>query len=880
MNLADAPFIHNKELLNQVRLVEAKSECKSTHPVVHKFGGSSLCSPLAINRVAGIIGSHCHENDLIIVSAMGDTTDLLFELVRRYTVAEQNNDDKYSPDCSRVEAYQRSLINQTLKTQAGAELIAQLEDDIGRISFLLSRTLAWQTLNADDVISFGELWSTRLVCTVLQHQGIDCQRVDSRALIFTVAQQDTLNSYTHSDSLIDWQKSQQAFNHWHDEFVAQPSTKSSTKVAVISGYIASDQRGNTVTLGRNGSDFSATIIAKLSTASMVYLWTDVNGVYSADPNLFADTKVIPVLGLNEANALASLGSPVFHEKTLKPLQDANIPIRIRNSQLSDEQRSTNKGTLILPQPVPWLGAKTIAAKSSVCLFSISWHNPLLQVERNEQLAEELAYHQLPSYCWSDDKPTLTFCVREDDQQPVERLLNNVDKQCQVTVQQQLSIVSLVGSELLRHSEHLAAYFSLLQKSNKAVLAYHFDSNGAISAVIDDKNPTALVSAIHQAIFVTPLNPLSSESTSKQNQQSVISLVLLGYGNIGRQLIDILAQQLTHINRRGKTRLEVVAVANSSNYIFDPKGVDLVNIDEALAHSTLKTAAIEQCLATINDQQLAVIDVTASQDVARLYADYFGKGRHVVSASKLGITLPSGDYEQLLRLAKSNNSQWLSNVTCGAGLPIQQSISDLVYSGDKINTISGLFSGSLSWILNRYNGKKSFSSVVAQAKALGLTEPDPRDDLSGKDVQRKLLIIARTMGLTLDLEQIELTPLIPERFLAMSGDEFANTSAELDVYMKQKWQHANEQGLRLCYSAQLGFSRQQGEINDEVKLSQASVGLSFRDANDPMICVSAADNIVVIHSDWHNDNPLIIRGPGAGINVTAAGIVADLIKLVV
>ena len=276
----------------------------------------------------------------------------------------------------------------------------------------------------------------------------------------------------------------------------------------------------------------------------------------------------------------------------------------------------------------------------------------------------------------------------------------------------------------------------------------------------------------------------------------------------------------------------------------------------------------------NKDPLFVVDVTASQDVANLYETFFSKGRDVISASKLGITLPHTDYAQLLQLAKSNHSQWLSNVTCGAGLPIQQSISDLVLSGDKINSVSGLFSGTLSWILNRYDGKTPFSSVVAQAKKLGLTEPDPRDDLSGKDVQRKLLIIARTMGLTLDLEQIRLTPLIPEHFLALSAEDFAAASDELDQYMQQKWQQANEQNMKLCYSGQLNFTQLQGEL----QLQEAEVGLSFRKVTDPLTNVSPADNIVVIHSDWHSSNPLIIRGPGAGINVTAAGIVADIIKL--
>ena len=894
MNLAEPVFEQNQPLLKQIRQAEHKGEHKSSRPAVHKFGGSSLRSASAIEKVATIIEQNCQRNDLIIVSAMGDTTDLLFDLVNGYLRAEQNEGETYTPDCTAIVDYQQGIIEQLLPEATAAILIDQLHSDIQRIVFLLSRTLAWQTLNQDDIISFGELWSTRVVSAALNQRGFDCERVDSREFIHTaaqlvvesVAQRQSEISFDQdvTDCQIDWDKSQKAFESWHNEF----SDSIAPKLAVVSGYIAADPQGNTVTLGRNGSDFSATIIAKLCGARMVYLWTDVNGVYSADPNRFYHTKVLPVLGLNEARALANLGSPVFHEKTLKPLQDANIPIRIRNSQISSQN---NAGTLILTQNAKWQGAKTIADKQSVCLFAIKWQNALSpselhgesHSELNEQLKALLSRQQLSTWCWLEEDQTLQFCTSDTDQYKVEQLLSSVDSDCEVTKQTDLSIISLVGSDLLQHGEHLAAYYSLIKQSGKEVLLHHYDTNGAISAVINTPDPGALVATIHQAIFNSNSNSNSNSQTRSEVEKSttespVISLVLLGYGNIGRKLTQILSQQLDNINRISKSKLQLVAVANSRHYTFNPQGIDLTagvdDIDQALAQSTLTTKDIEQSLVLLDDRRVAIVDVTASPDVASLYQGFFSKGRDVISACKLGITLPSAEYQQLLQLAKDNNSTWLSNVTCGAGLPIQQSISDLVLSGDKISNIAGLFSGSLSWILNRYDGKTSFSTVVAQAKALGLTEPDPRDDLSGKDVQRKLLIIARTMGLNLDLADIALTPLIPEHFLDLSVEAFAASSETLDREMLQKWQAADEQGLQLCYAGELRFVQQQGQT----QLLDASVGISFRGVSDPLINVSAADNIVVIRSQWHEANPLIIRGPGAGVEVTAAGIVADLIKL--
>lgn len=835
----------------QAKLIENRTEL----PSVHKFGGSSLQSASAINRVVDIIIANTQAKDLIILSAMGKTTDMLFELVNKTLSAGA------LADVCVIRAYQQQIITDLLPATTAKALIEELNADLQRIDFLLSHAESQETpFNPADVICYGELWSTRVVSSVLRARGVDCQRVDSRDFIYVA---DPLHDNGHcgiEDTVIDWQKSHQAFARWSEEFGG--------KLSVISGYIATDSQGDTTTLGRNGSDFSATIVAKLINAGMVYLWTDVNGVFSADPNRFNNTKVIPLLGLNEANALANLGTPVFHEKTLKPLQDANIPIRIRNSQQVQEQ---NSGTLILTQPVKWPGAKTIALKQSVCLFSIKWHDSSKHETLSQKLQQLLVGLQISNYCWLNENTTLNFCVAEQDQTQVAKLLTRkqVGEGCQFSVNKDLSIISLVGYELLQHGEHLAAFFSLLQQSQKGILLYHYDQNGAISAVVNDSHPVQLVSAIHSAIFANP-----NDDKGAVLQRSGIGLVLTGFGNIGKKLCDILSSRLSLINEKAKHQLRVVAISNSKHYIFEPAGIDLSRAAELLAASDKATKDIERDLQLLSDTQLAVIDVTSSPLVTQQYQTHFAQGRHIVSASKLGHTLPLAEFEQLSELSQSNNCRWLGNVTCGAGLPIQQSIEELCLAGDKIKVIEGVFSGTLSWLLNSYDGKGSFFDVVAKAKALGLTEPDPREDLSGQDVQRKLLILARTMGLKLDLAQIELTPLLPLDFLELSVQAYADSRDEIDAYMKEKWQQANGQGLKLCYSGELVFN----DVAGKICLQEASVGLSFRDANDPLVNIAPADNIAVIRSQWHDINPLIIRGPGAGIEVTAAGIVSDLVKL--
>lgn len=368
-----------------------------------------------------------------------------------------------------------------------------------------------------------------------------------------------------------------------------------------------------------------------------------------------------------------------------------------------------------------------------------------------------------------------------------------------------------------------------------------------------------VDALNQVADIIAASP-SGESDS-------IALVLLGYGNIGRQLVSCLSQQLAVINRQAKKPLQLVAIANSRHYIFDPQGLMLAQAEQALGRSHLSTDDIGRSLELLGQRRVAVIDVTASAAVADHYQDFFARGWDVISAGKLGMTLPSSHYRHLCRLVKRHDCRWLSNVSCGAGLPVQQTLRELVLAGDRIERINGVFSGSLSWILANYDGSEGFSAVVAKAKRLGLTEPDPREDLSGKDVQRKLLILARTLGLTLDLEDIELTPLIPAHFLDLTAEQFAAAAADLDSYMQQQWQQANAQGLRLCYRAELALEP-----------LVAYVGLSLVGATEPLGGLLPADNMVVIESQWYHSNPLLIRGPGAGIEVTAAGIVADLLRL--
>lgn len=820
---------------------------------VHKFGGSSLQDADAISRVVTIIAQKCGPSDIVVLSAMGKTTDLLINLVEQSRSRSQRAGT--TPEIDEVRAYQLAIIDDVLPQKKATLLGCELESDLQRIEFLLSHIDDGQ-FNSADIIGYGELWSTRLVCAALLERKINCYRADPRDFIYT--------NDIDSD-LIDWQKSQLLFDRCKSDF--------KEALVVTCGYIASDSHGNTVTLGRNGSDFSATIVAKLTKAKMVHLWTDVNGVFSGDPKMITDTKVIPVLGVHEANSIARLGTSVFHEKTLGPLRQFQIPIYIGNCKIALTETDNSNGTLIMPKGEIQSGAKTVAYKQSVCLFKIKWQTAALFEHLSANLKRLLTQNSIPHYCWNDIGGELKFCVLSENHTQVAKLLTRkeVGEGCEFSVDNDLTIISIVGHELLSHGEHLSKYYSHIERSKNRIYLHHYDGEGAVSTVLKNNKPLNLVRDIHADIFVANTRQISSE----QNQ---VYVAIYGCGNIGRELLRILERRLEVINSRVSQKIIVVAICNSRHFIFNESGINLNSADELLTlkdkDSINSVRNLEGHLDGIKQGRVCIVDVTASGDVSANYGHHFIKGRHIISASKLALTLPRENYNRLESLAQTNDCQWLSNVSCGAGLPIAQCISDLALSGDKLKSIEGVLSGSLSWILTQFDGTKSFSKVVREAKALGLTEPDPRDDLSGKDVQRKLLIIARTLGISLDLDKIQLSPLIPAKYFELDEQAFSQCDDEIDLFMKDKWKHAKEQGMKLCYGAEIKFGRER----ENLSLLEASVGLSFRSITDSMVGISAADNIVVIRSDWHNDNPLIIRGPGAGIEVTAAGIISDLVRL--
>lgn len=458
-------------------------------PRVHKFGGSSLADKFKIAEVVEVIKKYCMSGDLVVLSAMGNTTNMLLELIE-YATAPCSQQLQINA----IKDYQQTLIRDIFSGELNQSLCQSLCHDLNidlEYLVLLLEGYTQQTASYADIVGFGELWSTRLMTALLLSQGLNGYRVDSREFICVNGSDAAMTDA--QNSVIDWDCSQQ--------FFIQSSKVFKDKIAIISGYIATDKQGATVTLGRNGSDFSATIIAKLANAQAVYLWTDVNGVFSADPNQITNTQLVPELSMDEAIALASLGTSVFHQNTLQPLKASEIRMQISNTSAVINEYA-NQATLVLDSPVVNTGVKILAYQASMCLFKVQWVEALSTQWLAETLLDILDSQHISYWCWSQQAGQISYCVEDEQQQVLTRCLTKRlnNQGYRFSVVPSVSIISTVGSHLTAHKDELAEYFDVLEQSSITVLQRHQQSEHLISLVVDSGQPVDIVNVMHEVLL--------------------------------------------------------------------------------------------------------------------------------------------------------------------------------------------------------------------------------------------------------------------------------------------------------------------------------------------------------------------------------------------
>ena len=811
--------------------------------IVHKFGGTSLADAECYRRVARIVGAPCDANVAVVVSAMGGVTDQLLGLIGKAVSGERPSD---SLDALR--ARYAAVAGELLPGEHAAPLVENFERDLGDIQHVLkalSLVRSASHRSRDLVSGFGELWSARLMAEVLR----TCQ--GERDVKFVNARDVLVTERGEMGPVVDWEATRARRSD-----VIPPDFAG---VVVITGYIASSKDGLPTTLGRNGSDYSASIFGALLGASEINIWTDVDGVMSGDPRLVPEATVIDEISYSEAMELAYFGAKVLHPLTMAPAVADGIPIRIRNSFDSGRPGTTISSASTLREEV----VKGVSGIDGVALVNLEGAGLIGVPGTADRLFGALRDVGVSVMLISQgsSEHSICFAVAVEAAETVRRVVERafavelgqgVVQRIQVTPD--CAILAVVGDGMAGLPGSAGRFFRTLGGAGINVRAIaQGASERNISAVIASRDLTRALRAVHSNFYLSA---------------KTVSIGLIGPGAVGGALLDQLAAAGGSLREQFDLDLRVRAVGGSRRMRLDQSRVGLDAWRDALGDGV--SMDIDRFVDHVHADYLphaVLIDCTASQEIAERYVDWLTRGIHVITPNKRAHSGPMAYYTRLERRNRDANTHFLYETTVGAGLPVIQTLRDLVETGDDIDSISGIFSGTLAYLFNVFDGRRAFSEIVRDARIRGYTEPDPRDDLSGMDVARKAVILARESGLDLELADIEVESLVPAALAGASVDEFLDRLADFDAPMVAQIQAAASDGQVLRYVA---------EVN--VRQAKASVRLRSFDAEHPFANISLTDNIVRFVTRRYSENPLIVRGPGAGPDVTAAGIFADLLRL--
>jgi aspartokinase/homoserine dehydrogenase 1 len=811
--------------------------------IVQKFGGSSVADADCFRRVAAIVEASSNPREAIVLSACRGVTDALLGLV---SLAERRDGD-FSAAIEALKNRHTDLAAALVSKAACAAYAVQLERDCQDIAGMLQtvRLIRSSTYSMRDVIAgYGEIWSTRLFVPLLRERARsngDVLWVDAREVIVV--------EWGSLGPAVQWTVSETNLRN-----LIPPRF---TGRLVVTGFIASTPKGNQTTLGRNGSDFSGSIFGALLDAAEIVIWTDVDGVLSADPRLVPDAQVIDQLSYNEAMELAYFGAKVIHPQTMEPAVARDIPIFIRNT-FAPEKR----GTLICAHPISALKVKGITTIDPVALVNLEGAGMIGVPGTAHRLFGALRDSGISVILISQGSSEHSICFAIPEAQAVraEEAVRRAfdvelrDGQIQhVEVSLGMSILAVVGDGMAGSHGVAAKVFNSL---GDAAISVRAIAQGAsernISVVVGGKAAAKALRAVHAAFYLSP---------------NTLSIGLIGPGTVGRALLAQLATQIERL-RALNLDLRVRGIASSTRMLLEDTALDLSRWAErwAAAGEPLDLQKFINHVQTDYVPHTVVIDCTASAQVADEYHNWLMRGIHIVTPNKKANSGSMPYYRSLQDAKRATGTHYLYEATVGAGLPIIQTLRDLRETGDEITQIEGIFSGTLAYLFNVFDGSETFSSIVRAAKARGYTEPDPRDDLSGLDVARKLIILGREMGLTLEMSDVQVQGLVPGALVKCTVDEFMERLPESDASMAAALLAARNQNHVLRYVGRIDAA------------GNATVGLMRLSTQHSFANIALTDNVVRFATRRYCDNPLIVQGPGAGPEVTAAGVFSDLLRL--
>lgn len=810
---------------------------------VLKFGGTSVANAENIKKVVAIVKEAVKkEKTVVVVSALGGVTDLLLGAA---SLAADGN-ETYKDKLAVVEQRHLDAVKELIPVATQSQLLSLVKKSCNEIEDFCNGIFLLRELtprSKDRVASYGEWLSSQIITARFNIEMVQAEWKDARELIRTNS------SFTAAE--VDFVISNKKVLGY---FSSTPGD-----LFIVPGFIASDSNGITTTLGRGGSDYTAAIIAAAMDASVLEIWTDVSGMMTADPRLTNNAKIIPHISYQEAMELSHFGAKVIYPPTIQPVMDKGIPVWIKNTFSPEDEGTLIETTATGNTDI----VRGISSINNIALISLEGSGMIGIPGFSKRLFEALSNEKINVILITQSSSEHSITVGIDAayagkaKQATDAAFANeiaLHKVEPLKVENELSIVALVGENMKNHTGISGRMFGAMGKNGVNIRAIaQGSSEKNISAVIATKDVKKAINVLHEEFF---------ETTYKQ-----VNLFIIGTGNVGSKLLQQLQQQFVFLQKHLRLQVKVTGLCNSRKMVLDEEGIDLSNWKERLDNGQL--ALLHQFAEEIISRNLrnaVFVDVTANADVADIYSKLLEKSISVVACNKVAASSAYSNYKKLKDLAREYNSQFLFETNVGAGLPIIATLNDLVHSGDRIHKIHAVLSGTLNFVFNNYDGEQKFSEVVRQAQKEGYTEPDPRLDLGGTDVMRKILILAREAGYQMDMEQVVNQSFMPEKCMQGSVNNFYQAMLEEEEHFKKLLNKANEAGCKLKFVASL-------------ENGLASVGLQHINPEHDLYHLYGKDNVVLFYTDRYKDQPLVIKGAGAGAAVTASGVFADIIRAV-